>query len=219
QQVRSPRSVHAQAEQLRRAAGMYLPHTQALVTELEQHAELLGLDEGARLPMARTAHRLVEALVGKEDTPLLRSLAEFDLGEHQPVALGVTLREAQSVSEALAGADWPLLNRLPDLVAAGGDRAERAALIMERLRTVGRHDEQAAHLAPALADAKRATLDLVVVGPEPTPPPPPPPPGDSVAGEARILAEGLDQVVARIRQDMAKRPDAEFEITWRSLQC
>ena len=218
QQVRSPRSVHAQAEQLRRAAGMYLPHTQALVTELEQHAELLGLDEGARLPMARTAHRLVEALVGKEDTPLLRSLAEFDLGEHQPVALGVTLREAQSVSEALAGADWPLLNRLPDLVAAGGDRAERAALIMERLRTVGRHDEQAAHLAPALADAKRATLDLVVVGPGPTPPPPPPPPRDGVAGEARILAEGLDQVVARIRQDMAKRPDAEFEITWRSLQ-
>ncbi|NKZ05452.1 hypothetical protein HGB48_17125, partial [Actinomadura latina] len=50
------------------------------------------------------------------------------------------------------------------------------------------------------------------------PPPPPPPPPARVSGEAQILAEGLDQVVERIRRDMAKLPDAEFQITWRSLQ-
>ncbi|TDD75126.1 phage resistance protein, partial [Actinomadura rubrisoli] len=172
QQVRSPRSVHAQADQLRRAASLLLPHTEVLVSELQKHTELLGLGEGDRLPTARTAYALIEALVGKEDTPLLRSLAAFDLGTAQPVVLGITLRKAQAVSEALASPDdWQLLNRLPALAAAGGDKAERAGLIMDRLRAVARRDEQAAPLAPALADAKRATLDLVVEDPGPTPPP------------------------------------------------
>jgi hypothetical protein len=216
-QVRSPRSVHALADQLRRAAGLRLPHTEALVTELERHADLLGLADGERLPLARTTHRLVESLVGQDDTPLLRVLAGFDLGDVQPVALGVTLREAQAVSEALAGADWQLLNRLPDLAAGGGDRAERAQLIMDRLRAVARRDEQASRLAPALTDAKQATVALFMDDPKPPSPPPPPPPDGGVSGDARILAEGLDQVVERIRRDMANHPDAEFEITWRSL--
>ncbi len=92
--------MHALADQLRRAVNLRLPHTEALVTELERHADLLGLADGERLPLARAAHRLVESLVGQDDTPLLRALAGFDLGDVQPVALGVTLREAQAVSEA-----------------------------------------------------------------------------------------------------------------------
>ncbi|NKZ08823.1 phage resistance protein, partial [Actinomadura latina] len=167
--VRSPRSVHALADQVRRAASLRLPHTAALVTELERHADLLGLADGDRLPLARTAHRLAESLVGQDDTPLLRALAGFDLGDVQPVALGVTLREAQPLSEALAGADWPLLNRLPDLAAGGGDRAEPAQLIMGRLRDVARRDEQAARLAPAITDAKRATVALLMDDPPPPP--------------------------------------------------
>ncbi|WP_433151966.1 phage resistance protein [Actinomadura nitritigenes] len=219
QQVRSPRSVHALADQLRRAAGPLLPDTEALVTELERHAELLGLGEDDRTTAARTAQRLIEDLVGKEDTPLLRSLAGFGLGDVQPTALGVTLREARSVSEALAKADWQVLGRLTTLVEVGGDKAERAALILDRLRAVARRDEQAAPLASALTEARQSTLDLIIVDPDPDPVPPPPPPPDPtrVTGQARVLAEGLDGVVEQIRAVMAERPGAEFEITWRSL--
>jgi hypothetical protein len=88
---------------------------------------------------------------------------------------------------------------------------------MDRLRAVARRDEQASRLAPALTDAKQATVALFMDDPKPPSPPPPPPPDGGVSGDARILAEGLDQVVERIRRDMANHPDAEFEITWRSL--
>jgi hypothetical protein len=109
QQVRSPRTVHALADRLRRVAGDLLQLTEALVDGLERHTGLLGLDEGTRLPTARTAHRLVEALVGQEDTPLLRRLAEFDLDGTDPVArhdeqaaaLGPALKNAKDKAFAL----------------------------------------------------------------------------------------------------------------------
>ncbi|MBX6766576.1 MAG: phage resistance protein, partial [Actinomadura rubrobrunea] len=236
QQVRSPRSVHALADQLRRKAGLLLPHTGTLVTELERHADLLGLDGGEqeeRLSTARTAHELVEALVGKEDTELLESLARFDLRDLDPVACKVSLREAQAVADALAAADWPLLGRLPSLAESGGDTAERARLALDRLRSVARRDEQAARLADALTEAKNAVVAILTdsapakpvsppdPGPthtQPTPGAAPPPPPVKVRGEARVLADGLDQVVERIRKDMSEHPDMEFEITWRSAE-
>ncbi|GAA4152364.1 phage resistance protein [Actinomadura keratinilytica] len=236
QQVRSPRSVHALADALRRKAGLLLPHTGILVAELERHADLLGLDgseQEERLTTARVVHELVEALVGKEDTELLESLARFDLRGLDPVVCKVSLRDAQAVADALVAADWPLLGRLPDLAESGGDRAERARLTLDRLRSVARRDEQVARLAGALTEAKNAVVAMLAdsapaapvpppgpgaAGMRPTPGAAPPPPPFKVHGEARVLVDGLDQVVERIRKDMAEHPDMEFEITWRSAE-
>lgn len=77
QPVRSTRSVHVLAGEVRHRAGAQLPAAESLVLELGRHAGVLGLDDDSpRLVTARQAANLLGRLTGLADaTAMLRALA------------------------------------------------------------------------------------------------------------------------------------------------
>ena len=128
-----------------------------LVGGLEAHGDVLGLgDVSPRLATGRRARDLIGALRDAADhVARIRVLAEFDLpGELQPLAR--SLASAADVSAALQGANWQLLNQLPNLAG------ERAANALTALRSAAEADQMHADLAPALSAAAQEVTHILV---------------------------------------------------------
>lgn len=240
QPVRSARAAHALAGEVRRRAGELLPAAEALVAELDRHAETLGLagapsagpdGEAARLVTARVAADGAGRLAGISDpTASLRALAGLDLPREYEI-YRASLAAAGAVTRALGEVRWQVLDQLPPLAADGGDQAEPARAILDALRSAARHDEHEVPLARRLADAERDALALLIEAqpapPRPAPPQPTPQPpttadrpgaGPAAGTARRVPAGDVPKVVEELCEDADAYPDATFEITWRVVR-
>lgn len=128
-----------------------------LVTALEAHSDVLGLaDVSPRLATARRARDLIKAVHDAADhVARIQMIAEFDLpNELQPLAR--SLASAAELAAALQGANWQLINQLPDL---SGERADAA---LTALRNAADADQMHDDLAPALTEAANEVTELLV---------------------------------------------------------
>ncbi|WP_166390126.1 hypothetical protein [Nocardioides ochotonae] len=193
-----------------------------LVTELEKHATMLGLDPAAvdgRLATARRGRDLIEALAGRSDTTVVvETLGGFDLPE-EPQALAKSLSSAHAVVASLRGAAWDLLSQV--------DTFDTDGSVAAALQASARAEELHSPLAPALLKArseiiarlpKRPTPPVPPpTPPTPVPPAPTPPPAahpDDVTLEITDDVS-LDDVATRIRAAYAtKQPGKTFRVRW-----
>lgn len=128
-----------------------------LVAALEAHSDVLRLgDVSPRLGTARRARDLLDKLHDAADhVDRIQVIAEFDLPEELP-PLARSLASAAEVSAALQGANWQLINQLPDL---SGERADAA---LTALRNAADADQMHVDLAPALTEAAKEVTELLV---------------------------------------------------------
>jgi hypothetical protein len=210
---RNPANLAEMARALRGAATSGAAAAVELVRALERHAGVLGLDPSAttgRLATARRVAALAELVAAeRDDVVLVEQVARADLGEIDDKAAGVSLAQAARVTDALAGVQWPLLDAVDDLA----ETDERAQVVLEKLRYVAGHEQQAADLVTALREAVDVGAALLVrarrePGAVPVPvqgmvapvPPPVPGGGGRVTGTRTVagVAE-WEQVAAEIR--------------------
>ena len=165
-----------------------------LVGELEAHSDVLGLgDVSPRLGTARRARDLLAGLREAADhVDRIRVIAEFDLpDELQPLAK--SLSSAADVTAALRGANWDVLNQLPNL---SGDRADTALSV---LHSTAEAEQMHRELGPALlAAGKEGTQLLVGQGGRKTEP-------DADAEQERVRREQEDQRRREQEADIARR--------------
>ncbi len=232
QPVRSARAVQALAAELRSRAGGLLPAAESLVTELERHAETLGLAEDSpRLVTARTVAELLNRLTGLADsTALLRALAASELPREGAI-YRASLTTAAELTASLSRVRWEILDRLAAAANGGGERAEVAASIRGQLGSAASRDEHQVQLRGALDQAERAAIELLI---QPPPPStgllgsdrieaglpsgsPPAPSAENGPGRfaRRVTAREVAAVVAELRETADQNPGASFDITWR----
>ena len=232
QPVRSARAVQALAAELRSRAGGLLPAAESLVTELERHAETLGLaDDSPRLVTARTAAELLNRLTGLADsTALLRALAASELPREGAI-YRASLTTAAELTASLGRVRWEILDRLAAAADGGGGegrgrrvdqgpaeqrgqprRASGAAARRSRSGRAGRHRpaDPGAATTPELPGSDRVEVRL------PSGSPPPPPAEDGPGRFARrVTAREVAAVVEELRETADKNPGASFDISWR----
>lgn len=202
-----------------------------LVSELEKHAGVLGLDAAAvdgRLATARRGRDLVEALAGRSDAGVVvETLGGFDLPE-EPQALAKSLSSAHTVLASLRGAAWDLLSQVGAFDTDG--------TVAAALHAAARAEELHSSLAPALHKARTEIVARLPKGPKSTNPgatstgasasttTDAPPQGSTTPLRAPHPADvvleitddtGLDDVAAKIRADYAnKQPGKTFRVRW-----
>ncbi|WP_067482812.1 BREX-2 system ATPase PglY [Actinomadura hibisca] len=240
------RMVNQFARQIIEAAQTYKSEAENLVRQLEEHTAFLGLDEtddSGRLQIARRSVELLKVLesggqgtAGAKKT--IEALARFDLCEVNADRYGTSIKQAQAVAQALAGASWDVIN------LAQGRGAEGEALL-ESLRGIACVDQRTADLVKALNDTRRKVTELIGRDRTPPicPPPPPPPPPLKTDPDKVKLGGGSDippisddpddikpvsvprqgkrqtraaDAAATLNQELAKLPaNTTIEITWR----
>jgi len=236
QPVRSVRSVHALAEDIRGKAPGRLSAAQELGAELADHASTLGLSDDEPRMAASAA---ITALLGKlaattDDTETVRVLAAAEL-PRENAFYQAHLDSAETVKTALRTANWTVLDQLAGLT----DDAQAAA-ILSVLQQAARHDEHEVPLGTPLrkADADAIALFMARAKSTGTPPVDTPtattptgtlpgpdreaPPELAAAPSAsplppptRVRAHDLPRFVEKLCELADEKPDAEFEISWR----
>jgi hypothetical protein len=203
--VRSARSTQAVAQAVRRGASAALPAATSLATELDKHADTLGLDgDQSRRNTSEIITSLLHRLAATTDpAQTLRLLARAELPRENAI-YAAHLATAETLASVLQGRNWQVLDQL----AASGDDLEGAAIIAV-LQRAARHDEHEMPLAEPLRKADKDALDLIMSRRATPPPPPPPPPS------RRFSASEVPAVVEKICEAADANPDAMFEITWR----
>lgn len=245
QPVLNARAVQRLAEQLKEQGGVWLAGTEGLLTQLERHAELLGLDEEApRMQTARAAYELLGRLRGlTDDTALVTALAQADL-PREPEIYRISMAAASAVAAALEATRWETFELLAQLSGDGSEYAGEAAELLERLGRTARFNEQQKKLATELEAVSREAFALIkkatarpaapqppVVGPagadgQPTDAGP-----TSVSGSIeRVTSSGAvavgqitaaddpGAVVAKLREQLGIPADATIEITVRAVE-
>ncbi|WP_432957272.1 phage resistance protein [Micromonospora haikouensis] len=172
---RTPANLAEMAGDMRRVATTYADTARGLVTSLEARAVPLGLDLDAptgRLATARRVAELLTQIAGERDDVVLVGVAaegEERLGGLDGQAASGVFKQAQRLTSALAGTQWPLINAVEQ--RAGTD--PRARALLDRLRAAARDDHHGSDLIKALQEAVGAAAALLA---EHTPPVPPSPP-------------------------------------------
>jgi len=204
------RDVTAEAQRYRHAA-------RELVSQLEQHAVMLGIDPQAtsgRLATARAAADLLDALAERRPAKeIVELLAHADLpGPADRVGRSIT--SAAKVSETLANAGWDtfeLISKLP----APHDREAEA--ILARLRDAARADELTSQLAPALEQAKNDGTKLLARAIEKDQDDDPDQLPTILKGSRKVAADDVNPAVEELRAFAEKHPGTTIEVTWRVL--
>lgn len=177
-----------------------------LVAVLEEQLPRLGVGDGSpRLHTAATAQRLLAELRRADGSAALvtaLATAEIDM---PLVTLGRSLSSAAQVAQTLRTTEWQLLDQLRTLGVDG------ARAVRDTLRTGASTNEDAAPMAGVLSEARKRTLELIVVTPQPPSPPPPSPPPHP----ERSFRGAREDVLDRLRDAV---PDgARVEVTYRIL--
>ncbi|AXE80190.1 BREX-2 system ATPase PglY [Streptomyces atratus] len=164
--LRRGRMVGLFARHISQQARTFQPHAADLVRELEKRSVLLGLDEadeGGRLVLARRSRDLLDALVSLERESaggsagakqIITAFASFDLGEVSAGRYGASVKQAEAVASALAGAAWDMLRLAPNYGAAG-------EAVLESLRGAARADQRTRNLKDALGEARTAIVAVI----------------------------------------------------------
>ncbi|MEQ4519558.1 hypothetical protein ABLI39_09370 [Pseudarthrobacter sp. B907] len=166
----SAQGVSRLARQIRQAASDARANAHRLVEELQRHAKTLGLNaatprpSGDRLRTAEGASVLTAALASEaNDTSLIRAFAAAAIPD-EPQALGTSLASASAVLTALRAAEWKMLNQLTERSESEWVR------VLETMQTATAADELHAPLAPAIAGAQAAALNILMRQPPVSPP-------------------------------------------------
>ncbi|ARE74560.1 phage resistance protein [Streptomyces sp. Sge12] len=159
--LRRGRLVGQFARQITSAARKYRDDVDALVTQLESHSVLLGLDstiEDGRLALARRSRDLLHELSGLEQGPsgassaakqIITAFASFDLRGVPASRYSTSVKQARAVASALLVGPWKLLERAHKYGTAG-------EAVLEALHAAARADQRTAKLEDALSDAEGA---------------------------------------------------------------
>ncbi|SCL29737.1 hypothetical protein GA0070616_3940 [Micromonospora nigra] len=171
---RNPANLGTLASTMRKVARAYADVAGQLVTHLERHADLLGLDTAAttgRLATARrVAHLLTQVAHEQDDVVLVAVVAGGDqhLGGLDGHAASGVYKQAQKLITALTTTQWPLVAALVTLA----DNDDRARRTVEQLRGAARDEQHGSDLVTALQQAVGAAAALLAqskptVDPEP----------------------------------------------------
>lgn len=145
----------------RREASAHRQSAEQLRTTLDSHAARLGIDTGVHRVATAAA---VEALLGgigaaATDEAVVEALAAC-APPTSLQAMGASLKQGTSVSQAVRAANWPLLERALSLGDTG-------AILRQRLADAAAVDEMAKALTPVLDQLETDATRLVVARPEP----------------------------------------------------
>ncbi|WP_433391088.1 phage resistance protein [Micromonospora sp. KLBMP9576] len=176
---RNPANLATLATEMRKVAMAYHGAARDLVTKLEAHAELLGVDLNARsgrlATVRRVAQLLAEIAQERDDVVLVGVVAEGEkrLDGLDGQAASSVFKQAQRLSGALADAQWPLIGALRLRV----DSDSRARNIIDQLAASAHDEQHGSDLVTALQNAVGSAAALLAVPPPPvvTPPVDPPP--------------------------------------------
>ncbi|MFI6824088.1 phage resistance protein [Micromonospora sp. NPDC050187] len=152
---RNPANLGTMAGAMRHVATAYKDVAGKLVTALEQHAKLLGLETAAgdgRLATARRVRDLLTQVAHeRDDVVLVRVVAggQEHLGGLDGQAASQVFKQAQTLVNGLAATQWPLL----DAIALRAGTDDRARVIIAQLRAAARDDHHGSDLAEALRQA------------------------------------------------------------------
>ena len=195
---------------------------------------------GARQQTAESAQALLTALAQAEDGSLVATLASAAI-QTSEAAVGRALAQAAGCADALAGANWELLDAMRDL---RDHRQSAAAGILARLREALTSDEHVVPLKSRLDELGRDALSLLRVtapaaapaaapapgpatpGPVVTPLAPPPPPMPPIApAVASMVVEEKQQLqltgdaavaaLDELKEKLARDRDLELTLSWR----
>ncbi|MFD0820109.1 phage resistance protein, partial [Micromonospora zhanjiangensis] len=159
---RTPANLGVFAGTLRKVAEDYADHAAKLVDALTRHASVLGLDEHAptgRLATAReVADMLAMVATERDDVVLVDVVASGPghTGLAEPVAASEVFKQADRLTRALNATQWGLLTAI-----AGRTGDGRASAVLDRLRTVARHEQHGSDLTAALDEAVSAAATLL----------------------------------------------------------
>ncbi len=187
------------------AATEHLGPADALVSELETLAAVVGLDSSERIDTATRAAQLLGALAAAgSDMEKVEAFLAADL-RPSPEAIGASIKSADAVRGTIVGVDT-------DLLAAAMTR-EDGASIGERLSSLLGNDELVEPLAPALRALAIEAKSVVYTETPPVvvPPPSDPPPVDDGAAQRHSVssATGLSKSEAvKWLKDIRKQIDA-----------
>ncbi|WP_406085007.1 phage resistance protein [Streptomyces virginiae] len=257
--LRRGRIVSQFSRQINAQVRRFGEHAAALVDELEKHSVLLALDatdESGRLAIARRSRDLLDQLksldIGAaggtaQAKKIITAFATFDLGQVTASRYGASIKQAESVADALARAAWDMLKLAPKYGAQG-------EAVLEALRGAAQTDQRTSNLKDALLEARRAIVSVIdrsetATAParqpqapfQPSPgfptspneidlntetshPPVPtshPAPGKASrrsGGGRTKAAQAAAQLRAELAELLAAEPDATVEITWRVVE-
>lgn len=204
-------------QELSAQARKYRDPARRLVDVLERRAKRLGIDPLAgegRLHTARAAADLLDGLGSRHNSiEVIRHLATAELGG--PAArTGRSIRSADEVARALAGAAWENF----DLVEGLGEPwSGEAAEIFARLRAAATADELTVPLAPALAQARAEATDLLRRATRP-PVDPPKPPRLGAHGSFRVAASDVADALQEVSEFARRHAEETIEVTWRVVE-
>ncbi|MBB4931688.1 hypothetical protein F4561_002508 [Lipingzhangella halophila] len=236
QPVLNARAVQRLAEQLKEQATTWLAGTESLLTQLEKHAALLGLDEESpRLETARATHELLMRLRGlTDDTGLVVALARADLPREGEVYRS-SMAAAGAVASALEATGWGNFRTLAELANSGGKHSGEAIQLLEHLAAVARHNEQEKKLSTELDAVTAKAVELIRKALTDPPPPPPVPgkkdpehpdpggggvirPGGEEAVGTLAPTDDAKSVIAELRKKLGVSEDTTIEITARVVE-
>lgn len=178
--LRRGRIVGQFARQILGKARDYQLPADALVTELEKHAILLGLDgsdEAGRLALARRSRDLLDELKTMDRgaaggaaaaKQVITAFATFDLGGVSAGRYGASIKQAQTVASALTTTVWDMLKLAPTYGPEG-------EAVLERLRRAAQADQRTENLKDELERAGKSIIEVIrrrqaAAAPAPLPP-------------------------------------------------
>jgi hypothetical protein len=130
-----------------------------------------GLAACQRLDTANEVGGLVRQLDdARSEVDAVKRLVNAQL-KAKPAVLGVSLKSAGAVEQALLRCDWKVFNSIRGL---SNNRKPEAGRIWQDLETCFVSDELAVALVAKFGSLRDEAIDLLALTPQPPPPPPPP---------------------------------------------
>lgn len=219
----TPTEVASFAQKVKDAVTAVNQPAYKLVTAIAEARSHLGLAEASttgRLATAEATAGLCEQLRQLSGLDLIRRLADAPID--QPAIAGRSLATASDVTAALNGFDWSRLAPLKSAAEGEGTSADKAATIIERVRTAVESEEFTTGVAAALRQADRDIFDWLraqIPAPRPTPPgatPTPPPTPATAAGKRRLRAGEPVTVITQEIEDFRREHEGrEVTVEWR----
>jgi hypothetical protein len=224
--IRNVANASRLADAIKAVASEHVEACRALVDALAEAFRKVGADEETdRMRTARAGRDLVESVRRADDMDAVRVLAETRVPTSSQ-ALGVSIKSARRVTEALQRTNWKIINSVADL---SGEWGTQGAALRQRVVDALQRDEHAQRIADILEGEERAATDLLTRAAQggrgqPITEPPRPPtggPGGRTGSDGRLPKRGEKRGLAgdeaRVVLEELQRRSGELQelhVTW-----
>jgi hypothetical protein len=231
--LRSGSGVARLVEEARKEAGDRKDALTRYVRELEQRLPATGVELASadRLSSARAAQAFATAIAEARRDHVVAAIARAEVATSQK-AMGMALKLAPTLEEALSSTRWDLLRHDEGLAEPFRSRLSQ---VVDRARDALRHDEHVAALDSTLRQAEREAIRILQDAARAAAPPPaprgqteseagpgtgpaPPGPPSVMRRQRRVRAAEVRSVLDELREEAVRRPDAWVEIEWRIVE-